>query len=118
MDTGAGGNRGTFFPLLILYSVFFYATAALSICGMLFSWVAGLRATADLFLAAALFALLFNVVTVFFYEGYMQSRTDMMTRRGVSNYTLNKYAITLSLGISAVMLLAVGMVWIAVWVAR
>jgi hypothetical protein len=101
-----GQHRGSFFPLLILYSVFAYIILIASACGAFFSYCADQNWPAFLFLSAGIEALLFAGFLVFFYEGYMHA-----TASGTSNYTLNKYAVVLSLGVSAVVtfVLAVGL---------
>jgi hypothetical protein len=128
MDHGNGTKPGTFFPLLILYSVFFYVVAGLGFYGA--SWT--FRYTGNLwvcgvFLIAALCSLLFNGLLVFFYEGYMTVKypgKEFSEARGVyekigpSNYTLNKYALILSLGFSSVALLITGTVLLAMEVGR
>jgi hypothetical protein len=128
MDHGQGTKPGTFFPLLILYSVFGYFVGVLGLYGA--SWT--FRYTGNLwvcgvFLVAALCSLLFNWLLVFFYEGYMTVKypgKEFSEARGVyekigpSNYTLNKYALILSLGFSSVALLIAGVVLLALEVGR
>jgi succinate dehydrogenase hydrophobic anchor subunit len=128
MDHGNGTKPGTFFPLLILYRAFGYILVGLNVYGADWSykhtcnlWVCGV------FLAAALYSLLFAVLPLFFYEGYLHGKylgQDASPARGVyekigpSNYTLGKYALTLSLGYSSVALLVYGVVMTALEVGR
>ena len=128
MDHGQGTKPGTFFPLLILYLAFGYFVGVLGLYGA--SWT--FRYTGNLwvcgvFLVAALCSLLFNWLLVFFYEGYMTVKypgKEFSEARGVyekigpSNYTLNKYALILSLGFSSVALLIAGVVLLALEVGR
>jgi hypothetical protein len=92
-DHGNGTKPGTFFPLLILYQVFFYFIAVDSLlCAK----------SNHLFVITAIEALLFNGLTVFFYESYLHNRYKSISLQGESNYSLLRYAIVLSLGFSAV----------------
>lgn len=79
------------------------------------------------FLAAALYSLLFSGLLLFFYEGYIHGKylgRDASPARGVyekigpSNYTLSKYALIISLGLSSVVLLVYGVVMTALEVGR
>ena len=129
MDHGNGSAKGTFFPLLILYSAFGYFVGVLGLYGA--SWT--FRYTGNLwvcgvFLVAALCSLLFNWLLVFFYESYLHGRylgvvivkeTGVLVQNfGPSNYTINKYALILSLGFSSVALLIAGVVLLALEVGR
>ena len=108
-------GKGTFFPHLILYSCFGYAQVILAIFGA--TWAFGHSANwpAAVLLFAALYAFLFVGLMAFFYEGWMHA---MATPPGKSNYTLNRYAAVLSLGVSSVLLLIVGGAWMAVELGR
>ena len=100
-----GRHRGSFFPLLILYNVFGYALLLLSMSMALIAYNHELAWAGLLFLVAGVEALVFNGWLLFTYERYMHA-----TAVGVSNYTLNRYALTLSLGFSAVITCVVGFV--------
>jgi hypothetical protein len=93
-----GQHKGSFFPLLIMYSVWSYIVAMVSIFGAVFCHDNGMLWSAGVFVAAAVEALLFSGLLVFFYEGYMHSMAA-----GKSNYTVSKYALILSLGISSIL---------------
>jgi hypothetical protein len=117
MDNGQGTAKGTFFPLLILYQFFFYIVAGLGLYGAYWNWQYDANLWPSLFLfAAALYALMFNGLLVFYYERYLAHRYPGQSRLAVCNYTIDKYALILSLGISSVMLFVAGAAWVA-WVA-
>jgi hypothetical protein len=100
-----GGHRGSFFPLMAFYSAWAYVIFFASLLGAFFSYCESANASLSLFLVAAIEALLFAGLILFFYERFLHA-----TASGTSNYTLNKYAVTLSLGLSAILtfILAVG----------
>jgi len=117
MDNGFGSAKGTFFPLLILYQAFFYILAGLALYGARWNWEYNQNLWPSLFLfAAAIYALMFNGLLVFYYERYLAHRYPGQSRLAVCNYTIDKYALILSLGISSVMLFVAGAAWVA-WVA-
>jgi hypothetical protein len=99
------GKEGTFYPLLILYSVFFYVVAGLGLFGSIWAYGAlGNLWPSSVLLVAAAEAMLFNGALLFFYEGYLHEKTS---------YTRARYAAVLALGISAVLMLLVGAVMVA-----
>lgn len=108
-------GKGTFFPHLILYSVFGYAQVVLGIFGATWGLGHGADWPAVVLLFAALYAFLFAGLLAFSYEGYMHG---MATPPGKSNYTLTRYAMVLSLGFSSVILLVVGSGWMALELGR
>lgn len=108
-------GKGTFFPHLILYSVFAYAQVILGVFGATWAFSEGAEIQAGLLLLAGTYALLFAGLLAFFYERWMHAVT---TPPGKSNYTLSKYAAVLSLGISSVLLLIGGAAWTAMGIAR
>lgn len=61
-------------------------------------------------LGAAIYALLFNIWILTSYESYLQSRYRRDNTVGLSSYTVTRYAITLSLGTSSVILLILGVI--------
>jgi len=105
-------GKGTFFPHLILYSVFAYAQVILGVFGAAWAFGEGAKIQAGLLLFAAAYALLFAGFMAFFYESYMVGQPAK------SSYTLSKYAVVLSLGFSSIILLIAGGVWTAVEVGR
>jgi hypothetical protein len=128
-------GKGTFFPHLIMYSVFGYVIVALSAIGATWGIARGLNwHPALVLLFAGIDGLLFAGFLTFFYEGWMAVRypgiiitinglTEVKMngtgeQLGKSNYTLDKYALILSLGVSSVTLLIVGAVWTAAEVGR
>lgn len=96
MDHGNGQCKGTFYPLLILYSAFFYVLAALGVIG--FAWF-----HVPAFLVSAGEALFVNIWLLLCYEAYMHSRYP----EGKSNYTRGKYALTLAMGCSSVLTMVI-----------
>lgn len=100
-------GKGTFFAHLILYSVFSYAQVVLGVFGAIWAFGHGQNWPATLLLFSALYAFLFAGLLAFFYESYMVANypTNIV---GTSNYTLNKYALVLALGVSSVLLLIAG----------
>jgi hypothetical protein len=99
---------------LILYQFFFYIVAGLGLYGAYWNWQYDANLWPSLFLfAAALYALLFNGLVLLFYEGYLAQRYPGPSKTGVSSYTINRYALVLSLGISSVMLFVAGAMWVA-----
>ena len=114
-EMDAGGKEGRFYPLLILYSAFFYIVAGLSIYGAVFAWDFRLGWPPILFLLAAAYAILFCGVTVLFYESYLTSKANAP---GKSNYTRTKFAIVRSLGWSAVLLLFAATAWMVTVLPR
>lgn len=114
MDSGAGKTPGTFFPHLIMYSVLFYAFAGLGIWGAVFAWTRFAEVGAMLLLFSAVYALLFNGWMAFMFETYMHQRYVT----GKSPYTLGRYAVTLALAGSTVILLLAGIVATVAVLAR
>lgn len=110
-------GKGTFFAHLILYSVFGYAQVALGIFGAIWALGHGQIGPAAILLFAALYAFLFAGFLAFFYEGYMAANYPT-NRVGASNYTINKYALVLALGVSSVLLLIAGGATLAMGVAK
>ena len=106
-----GNLRGSFFPLLACYQVLAYAVFFGSLLGAFFCYCEGQNMPWSLFLVAAIEAILFAGFLLFSYEMYLQA-----TASGASNYTLNKYAVTVSLGVSAILtfVLAVGLTAVGV----
>lgn len=107
-------GQGTFFPHLILYSVFAYAQVALGIIGATWAYGYGAKDAAGILLFAAILALLFAGVLAFSFEAYMAVRYKPPTCCAKSNYSIGRYALVLSLGISSTALLIFGAVWAAV----
>lgn len=91
---------------MAFYSAWAYVIFFASLLGAFFCYCEGSNMPWSLFLIAAIEALLFAGLMLFFYEHYMQA-----TAAGPSNYSLNRYAVTLSLGVSAILtfMLAVGL---------
>lgn len=127
MDHGNGAAKGTFFPILILYSALFYAIAGLGFYGSIWSWrFASSLWPAALFLLSGIYALLFNGLLVLFYESYMHTKYvgvqiilgQRIERTGPSNYTITKYAMILALGFSSVLLLIAGSAWTGLELGR
>lgn len=111
-------GKGTFFPHLILYSVFGYAQVILGIFGATWGFGHGANWPAAVLLFAALYSFLFVGFLVYFFEAYMHSNYPPTPQVGKSDYTLTRYAMVLSLGFSSVILLVVGSGWMALEVAR
>lgn len=61
-------------------------------------------------LAAALFALMSNAWSLVAYEGYLHERYPRSGAPGVSNYTVTKYAVTITLGTTMVVFFIVGVI--------
>lgn len=108
MDISNGTARGTFFPQLIVYSIFFYALAGMGAYGACSAWHYGVDWGACLLLFAMAYSLLFNIWLAFNFEMYMQRR--YMVPGGKSPYTLNRYAATMALAVSAILLFLAGVV--------
>jgi hypothetical protein len=114
MDHGNGAAKGTFFPLLILYQVFFYVIAGLGLGGAFWNWNYDENMWPSMFLlAAAFYALLLNGLLLCWYEGYLHTRYPGPARIGVSNYTLNRYAANMALALSSLALFFAGAIWAA-----
>jgi hypothetical protein len=124
-------GKGTFFPHLILYSVFAYVQVTLGFVGAAWAWNHGAKGPAGLLLFAAAYALLFAGLLTYFYEAFMTvSYPDVSagvvhavmggraTLPGKSNYTVGKYSVIFALGFSSVLLLLAGAMQTAVQVAR
>ena len=115
-EMDAAGKEGRFYPLLILFSVFFYTVLSLALIGATFNVAHGVDWRPGLMLLfSAVYALLFNGLTLFFYEGYLTSKAAPQPK---SSYSTGKYATILSLGFSAVVLLLVGTGWMAMGVVK
>lgn len=109
MDQNA--HKGSFFALLILYSVFFYAIVAIS--SVLMLHIHGPASVSLMF--AMIYALLFNGWTTYAYEGYLHVRYPRglpgpmsQPQLGPSTYTVGRYALTLTLAVSSFLLFVVG----------
>jgi hypothetical protein len=112
MDHGHGTAKDTFFPLLILYQVLFYDVAGLGIFGANYARAEGDWQPAAMLLASAVYAILFNVLLLLFYERYLHARYPGGDRGfGRSNYTRGKYALILALGTSSILTLIAGAIW-------
>jgi hypothetical protein len=95
--------HGTFGLIMPWYMKTFSFIAVSGLIGATISWYLRIGKVAVIFLISAILATLFNALIVIFYERYMHIRYPRMNPpvNGVSNYTLTKYSIILSLGISA-----------------
>lgn len=124
MDSGNGTARGSFFPLLILYQVLFYVVAGLGIFGAIYARSSGDWQPSTMLLASAVYAILFNILILFFYEGYLHAKYlgvwgvdesgKLIAKLGPSNYTRTKYALILALGASSILTLIGGAIWTAI----
>lgn len=113
MDSPTG--KGTFFPHLVIYSVFYYVLAGISAWGACSAWHYGADWGALLLLFAMAYSLIFNIWLAFNFETYMHARyivgnPALNGMIGKSPYTLNRYAATLALAVSALLLFLVGVV--------
>ena len=106
-----GNHRGSFWPLMIMYSVFFYALAFVAFVGAGVEFYAEMFWNPSVLFVAACEGMLFNLVLVFWYESYMHFTA---THPEHSNYARWKYAATLSLGLSAVLTFTMGLAMTAV----
>jgi len=118
-----GGRQGTFFPILILYSVAAYAIAIFSAVLAYVGWTHRAGVGVVLLLTAAVDAIIFCFWLVWCFEMYMQQRYPvgnqaLAAKIGVSTYTLGRYALTLALGFSALALFLAGVVLTAAGLAR
>lgn len=104
MDSPTG--KGTFFPHLVIYSVFYYVLAGISAWGACSAWHYGADWGALLLLFAMAYSLIFNIWLAFNFEAYMAGRY----RFNKSPYSLNRYAVTLALAVSALLLFLAGVV--------
>lgn len=111
-------GKGTFFPHLILYSVFGYAQVVLGIFGATWGFGHGANWPAAVLLFAALYAFLFAGLLTYLYERFMTGYATGGPLLAKSNYTLTRYAMVLSLGFSSVILLIVGGAWMALELGR
>lgn len=59
-------------------------------------------------LGAGIYALLFNMWVLLCYESYLHIRYPRDNSAGTSNYTLNKYSVTLALAASSIILAVLG----------
>jgi hypothetical protein len=125
LPSGAYGmdpcGKGTFFPHLILYSVFGYIQVLLGIFGA--TWAYDFSPNlwpAAMFLLAAINALLFCGVLAFFYESFMTDSYPggLSVNLKISNYTVGKCSLVLALGFSSIVLLIGGAAWTAMGIAR
>lgn len=109
------GQPGTFYALMIAYQRFFYFVAGASIAGAVAARMFERNEPAATLLLAAACAMLFNGLLTLWYESYLHTRGSQ-SGQGKSSYTANKYALILSLGVSAAVLLLVGVAQL-VWAA-
>lgn len=108
-----GTIMGTFHLMLTIYQRFFYWIAAVSLIGGAASWYEGNWPALLCLMFSAFYALLFNGLLIYFYERYTANRYPRDGSMGTSNYTLNRYALILALGLSAFALMCCGMVSLA-----
>ena len=74
-EMDAAGKEGRFYPLLILYSAFFYVVLTLALIGATFNVAHGVDWRPGLMLLfSAVYALLFNGLILLFYESYMAQK--------------------------------------------
>ena len=100
-----GGHKGSFFPLLILYQVFFYILAIIAGCNVVFCYGRGFVWSGMVTATAAAEALIFNIVLLAFYESFLHYREGFET----SNYWRWKYALVSAFGVSALITFFAGM---------
>ena len=100
------GQPGTFYALMIVYQRFFYFVAGASAAGAVIARMGDKPEPAVLMIAAATCAMLFNGFLTLFYEAYLAK----------TKYTINRYALIMALGFSAILLLLAGVVQV-VWAA-
>jgi hypothetical protein len=102
------GHKFMFPVVWVPYRASFWAICVLSIAGALAS--IGLHVSVGLafvFLVAAVCSLLFNLLTIVFYEAYLTAKYTMNGPM-MSNYTAWKFALIQALGISSGLLFIVG----------
>ncbi len=108
-DHGPAGAIGTFFALMPHWTRLFLFIATVSIVSAVILHCQGLGMPALCLLLAFVNALLFNGFLTLNYENYLATRYPRDGSQGVSSYTINKYALVLALGVSAVLLLLAGL---------
>jgi hypothetical protein len=109
-----GQVMGSFSILMPYWTrLFFYIATVSLICAIIArGW--DLNVPALCLLLAFVNALLFNGFLTLNYENYLATRYPRDGSQGVSSYTINKYALVLALGVSAVLLLLAGL-GLAAW---
>ncbi len=106
-----GYHKGSFFPLLILYSVFGYVVFLASLVISMVEFYNNMFWAPSVLMVAAVDALLFVVFLLTSYESYLHYQADHPEQ---SNYSGFKYAMTIALGLSAVVTFIMGLVMTAV----
>lgn len=110
MDWGHHERGGSFFSIYVLYRsiarLIYWTSLVLSILVA----VIARQEPAGVLMLAAVYAFLFDVWIVKCYESYSHTRYPKNHIISVpSNYTRNRYAITMALGYSAVILFVIGL---------
>lgn len=112
-DHGPAAVFGTFFPLMAHWTRLFLYIATVSLIAAVLAHCNGLKIPALLLLLAFVDGLLFTAFMTINYENYLASRYPRNGQPGQSSYTIGKYALSLALGVSAVILLLAGLGWAA-----
>lgn len=114
MDQGPSDAMGTFFALLPHWQRLFFAVGIAAGAAGVWSFHLGEKQPAFLLALAVLNALAFNGWMVLNYEAYLASRYPRDGSQGKSSYSIGRYALSLAFGVSAFLLLVVGVI-MAVW---
>lgn len=112
-DHGPAQAMGTFFALMPHWTRLFLYIATVSIIGAAVTHGQGLGMPALLLLLAFVDAVLFCGFMTLNYENYLAHKFPRDGSPGMSSYTIGKYALSLSLGFSAVILMLAGLGWAA-----
>jgi len=104
-------EKYSFFAFYDRYAAFYRHLSMVAVIAGMPCWWFGFNATACLFLAAVVYALAFQIVTLNFYEHYVHA----VYQRAVnfvrpSPYTANKYSIVITLGLAPIVLFVCGLV--------
>ena len=106
MDNGLG--NGSFFGIFSIYRRLAYTIFGVALLAALAAADKQWPPAAIICGAAAIYAFLFNGWAAYSYESYLHAKTVPPQGIGKSNYSAMKYALTLSLGVSAIVLFVTG----------
>jgi hypothetical protein len=105
-------GKGSFFGVFVIYRRLFYTIFAVSLAISIYSAFQGWPPATIILGAAAIDAILAITWVSWSYESYLGARWPLSAQNGIgqTNYSGRKYALTLALGVSSILLFIVGLI--------
>jgi hypothetical protein len=105
-------GKGSFFGVFVIYRRLFYTIFSVSLAISIYSASRGWPPATIILGAAAIDAILAITWMSWSYESYLGARWPLSAKNGIgqTNYSGGKYALTMALGVSSLVLFIVGLI--------